>query len=299
MKANYLWPRMLLLGAALMWCGGFIGVQDALNHGWSVNYILAVRGLIGGGILLVVQRKTQWWKKIYLLRSGILLGILLFIGFGLQTIGQELSTPSNSAFLTAMYIMLVPLIMRVYKKRPIGWDASTAMVMATVGVGVLSLDANMSLHMGDLFLLICAIAFALQIVFLEEIALAHEPIALAGIQLLTMGVLGSLLIPFSTPIQPTGGYGGLLYVSLFSSCFAFLIQAACQRIVPPSTTSLLLGAESVLGSVLSVMLGYELLSSRLLIGGILFVVAIIICEGKPIARWNERKLVEPAEDIAS
>ena len=284
MKANYLFPRVMLLLAALMWGGGFIGVQNALDHGWGVYHILAIRGLLGGSLLLAANSKTHWWKKTYLLRSGVVLGFFLFVGFALQTVGQELSTPSNSAFITALYIMIVPFILRIYKKKRIVLDVYLAMGLAMIGVGVLSFTAGFSLHLGDLLLVLGSVAFAFQIVLLEEIVIMHEPLSLAGVQLLTMGVLGLALIPFQAPIQPTGGYGGLLYISIFSSCLAFLIQAICQRIVPPATTSLLLGTESVLGSVLSVLLGYEAFNNRLLFGGLLFVAAIIICEARPFTR---------------
>lgn len=270
-----------LFMTALIWGLAFIGVDDALAHGWQTFPLLAFRGIIGGTFMILFSYKKKWWKNKTTIFLGFVTGALFFAGFAFQTFGQSLSSVPNTAFITTLNVLFVPLIARIFLKRKIQNKVYIACIMALVGVGVLSFTNGFSLHIGDIYLFLCAIFFALQILFNEKCGQHNDVMSITCIQLLTMGILSFLFMPLTNQTYiPSESWGSVLFLALFSSALASVLQLYGQGHVEPSKASLILSLESVLATIFSVILLGQELTPAILIGGTLMFSAVIIVEYK-------------------
>lgn len=270
-----------LFMTALIWGLAFIGVDDALAHGWQTFPLLAFRGMIGGSFMILFSYKKKWWKNKTTIFLGFVTGALFFAGFAFQTVGQSLSSVPNTAFITTLNVLFVPIIARIFLKRKIQNKVYIACLLALTGTAVLSFTNGFTLHMGDIYLLLCAIFFALQILFNEKCGQHNDVMSITCIQLLTMGILSFIFMPITNQTYiPSEAWGSVLFLALFSSALASVFQLYGQGHVEPSKASLILSLESVLATVFSVLLLGQELTPAILIGGSLMFAAVIIVEYK-------------------
>lgn len=270
-----------LFMTALIWGLAFIGVDDALAHGWQTFPLLAFRGIIGGSFMILFSYKKKWWKNKTTIFLGFVTGALFFAGFAFQTVGQSLSSVPNTAFITTLNVLFVPIIARIFLKRKIQNKVYIACLLALTGTAVLSFTNGFTLHMGDIYLLLCAIFFALQILFNEKCGQHNDVMSITCIQLLTMGILSFIFMPITNQTYiPSEAWGSVLFLALFSSALASVFQLYGQGHVEPSKASLILSLESVLATVFSVLLLGQELTPAILIGGSLMFAAVIIVEYK-------------------
>lgn len=270
-----------LFMTALIWGLAFIGVDDALAHGWQTFPLLAFRGIIGGSFMILFSYKKKWWKNKTTIFLGVVTGALFFAGFAFQTVGQSLSSVPNTAFITTLNVLFVPIIARIFLKRKIQNKVYIACILALSGTAVLSFTNGFTLHMGDIYLLLCAIFFALQILFNEKCGQHNDVMSITCIQLLTMGILSFIFMPITNQTYiPSEAWGSVLFLALFSSALASVFQLYGQGHVEPSKASLILSLESVLATVFSILLLGQELTPAILIGGSLMFAAVIIVEYK-------------------
>lgn len=269
-----------LFMTALIWGLAFISVDESLMGGWQAFPLLTVRGLVGGGAMFLLSYKKQWWKNKTVLKLGMISGFLFFVGYATQTLGQGLSSVPNAAFLTALNILFVPLISRFFLHKKIESKVYIASMIALIGTAILTLDGKLSIHIGDILLLTCAIFFALQIIYNEKCGQANDVLSITCIQLLTMGVLSMICMPISGQIYiPTKAWGHVLYLALCSSALASMFQLYGQGHVEPSKASLILCLESPLATLFSILLLGEKLTLPIALGGGLIFLAVILVEG--------------------
>lgn len=270
-----------LFMTALIWGLAFIGVDDALAHGWTTFPLLAFRGVIGGCFMILFSYQKKWWKNKTTIFLGFVTGALFFAGFAFQTLGQSLSSVPNTAFITTLNVLFVPLIARIFLKRKIQNKVYLACLLALSGTAVLSFTDGFTLHMGDIYLFLCAIFFALQILFNEKCGQHNDVMSITCIQLLTMGLLSFLFMPITNQTYiPSEAWGSVLFLALFSSALASVFQLYGQGHVEPSKASLILSLESVLATLFSVLLLGQELTPAIIIGGAFMFSAIIIVEYK-------------------
>ncbi len=281
MKKNYT-GEIALLGAAFLWGSGFIAVEDALNNGFSPFLLLACRGLIGAIFLAIVSLKYGKWTKLTL-KHGFIAGCFMFIAFALQTYGQMLSTVSNAAFLTTLYVVMTPFILRVFFKRQIKKMVYVGAIIGLIGTAFLSLEGSLILKEADILLILCALFFGLHIIYLESLQGQHSALSLTSVQLMTMSVLSWVFIIPTQTQAITGGIPAVFYCGIVSSGIAFFLQTYGQKYVSSSMASLLLTLESVFAVMFSMLIFNEVLSIQMWIGGALLLIAVLIVnysEGK-------------------
>lgn len=271
-----------LLLTAIIWGGGFVAVKDALN---SVTpfYITGMRFAVAALIMMVV-----FWKRVIkiskeAIKLGALSGILLFAGYAVQTIGLKYTTAGKQAFLTTVYVVLVPFFAWVFlKKKPDRYSVGAA-ILAFMGIGILTLNERFSIGFGDFLTLICAIFFGIQIMSMERFARKEDPILITIVQAI---VASGLSLLFAFLFEPRLGslnmrsWGAILYLGIFSTCIAFLIQNVAQKYTTSDHAALILSLESVFGSIFAVIFLGEIFSARMLIGCAIIFLAIIIAETK-------------------
>ena len=272
---------LALFLAAILWGLAFIFVDDALKNGWQTFPLLAARGLLGGLFMFALSFKKKWWKNKKTIYLGIVTGGLFFLGFAFQTLGQGLSSVPNTAFITTLNVLFVPLIARIFLHRHIAKKVYIACGMALLGTAILSFSDSLSLHLGDIYLLLCAIFFALQILFNEKCGQHNDVLSITCIQLFTMGILSAIFMPITNQMDvPNAAWGSILYLALISSALACVLQLFGQAHVQPAKASLILSLESILATLFSVLLIGQPLTLAIIIGGSLMFSAIIIVEYK-------------------
>lgn len=265
--------------AALIWGLAFIGVENALTSGWQAFPLLMCRGLIGGSFVFLLSYKKKWWKNKKLITLGMVSGTLFFLGFAFQTLGQQLSSVPNSAFITALNILFVPLISHFFLKKEIHPKVYVASVIALIGTAFLTFESALVLHLGDIYLLLCAFFFALQIIYNEKCGQANDVLSITCIQLYTMGILSLICMPISKQMYiPNEAWGSILYLALFSSALASVFQLYGQGHVEPSKASLVLCLESPLATLFSVILLGQDLTLSIVLGGLLIFIGVLLVE---------------------
>jgi len=273
----------MLLTTAIVWGSGFVITAVALEY-LTAYQVMAGRFILASIILTVIfgyklkkATKSVVWK-------GIILGTILYIAFALQTVGLQYTTPSKNAFLTAVNVIVVPLIAyAVYKRRIDGYEIIGS-IIALVGIGCLSLQGSLTMNIGDALSLACAVAFAFDIFCTNLFVQKEDAIALTIIQFLTASVLGILVVVSQGDIPTTfekEAIYSIIYLGIFSTTIAYLCQNVANQYTTATKAAIILSTESFFGMVLSVIFLHEVLTSRMIIGAVLILLAILIAEVKP------------------
>lgn len=266
----------------IFWGIGFVFVELALTAGWQPFPLLMMRGLIGGSFMFLVSFKKKWYKNKTTIKLGIINGVIFFVGFAFQTTGQSLSSIPNTAFITSLNIIFVPLISKLFLNKKIDNKVYLAGVIGLAGTATLSLDGALSLHIGDIFLILCAIFFALQIIYNEKCGAHGDPISITCMQLLTMGVLSMIFMPLTNQMTiPTVGWENILVLAIFSSACASVCQLFGQAHVEPSKACLILSMEAVIGTFVGTIVLSQPLTTQTVLGAALMLSAVVLVEYSP------------------
>lgn len=271
-----------LIITAIIWGSGFVGSAVALDS-YTPYQILAGRFLIGAVLLCAVfYKKLKFISKSALIK-GAVLGIFLYIAFALQTVGLQYTTPSKNAFLTAVNVVIVPFIGLVLYRRKLDMFEVMGAFLAMIGVAILSLQWSTDINMGDFLSLCCAIGFAFHIFYTSQFVKQEDPIILTIVQMATAAVIGFIVVlakgEIAFSMQPEG-ITSLLYLGIFSTTIAFLLQTVSQKFISETKAAIILSTESLWGMVFSVIILSEVLTLKMGIGAVLILAAIILSETK-------------------
>ena len=226
--------------------------------------------------------------------------MFLFIAFVFQTIGISYTTASKNAFLTAINVVIVPFIGFILYKRPLDKYGIISSIIAILGIGILSLDVDFTINFGDFLTIICAFGFAFHIFFTGEFVKKHNPIVLTVVQFSVATVLSLIVQILFNEIKieaQMSSIMGVLYLGVFSTTVAFLLQTVCQKDVSETKSAIILSLESVFGTILSVIILHEVLTIRMVIGCLVIFSAIIISETKLSFLKRDIKNKQKAESI--
>lgn len=269
-----------LILVALAWGGGFVAVKGALAS-VSPFYLMAIRMLLASSLFVLFLRKQvgHITKKDWL--SGAVVGLFLFLGFAFQTVGLQYTTVSKQGFLTAVYVVLVPLLYwMLYRKMP-QKKVFIGCVVTLVGIGLISLEQGTHIGRGDWLTLVCALFFAMHILAIEHYAKHTPPIRLAFLQMLCAGVYFStcavIFEPFPSALS-WGAWRDLIYLAVVSTFFCFTVQTVAQKYTTSARVSIFLSLESVFAALLGVIVLGESLTPRMIGGCALIFAAVLLVE---------------------
>ena len=267
----------------------------ALDGGLSTVQTLTLRFFIASIILGVV-----FYKKIKeninkeSIKAGALLGLFSFIGFSTQTLGLVYTTVSKNAFITAVNVVIVPFIGFILYRRKLDKIGVISSFMALVGIGVLSLEADLSVNFGDFLTFLCAFGFAFHIFFTGEFTKKYNSYVLTVTQFVVAFLL-SLVLQIVTKQghieASTTGLLGACYLGVFSTAVAFLLQTICQSKVDQTKSAIILSTESVFGTILSVIIFHEILTPRMIMGCLIIFISIIVSETK-LSFLKKKEVIE-------
>ena len=269
--------------AAFLFGATFVVVKEAITVIPPLSFI-AWRFLLGGVVLALFAppRTAAVW------RDGSLLGILLFVGFALQTEGLARTSASNSGLITGLYVVFTPLLAAAVSRfagRPslLRIPTLVGVLLAFVGLAMLTVGDGLSLAAGDLLTVGCAIAFAGHIVALSAIAPRHPVVPLTAVQLLVTSVLAFGLAAVTGTLEPPTAevLVALLVTGLVVSAGAFLIQVWAQTVLGPSRTAVLLALEPAFAAATAAVVLGERLTPRGWAGAAIILVAIFLVLTQP------------------
>jgi drug/metabolite transporter (DMT)-like permease len=280
--------ELALASVCLIWGSTFVLVKNALND-VSPSLFLAFRFSIATVLLLLVYAARKkpdahvWW-------GGVVTGLLLFIGYLLQTLGLQFTTPAKSGFLTGLYIVLVPLLTAaVYQKAP-GLSEWVGVGLATAGMGLMTLTtARLEIGAGDLLTLGCAFAFAVHILLLDHYAKRVSTEWLTLLQIGACAVFSMVACGFlETPFVRWSPrvLVALAVTACLGTAFAFLLQTWGQRYTTPTRAALIFSLEPVFAWLTSYVFEHEVLTGQVLSGAGCILAGILLVELKPLQRAN-------------
>ena len=203
-----------LLSAAVIWGFAFVIVKNSVDTVPPV-YMLAFRfSIAAAGLALIFikqLRKIRWLDVKY----GVIIGFFLFFSYFFQTIGIKYTTAGKNAFLTTIYVVIVPFLHWLINKRKPSKNCIAAAFMAVTGIGLLSLNGDLTINYGDLLTIICGFGFAFHMIFIDKYTEIRSPLFLTLIQLTTAAVLGWILAPvleggFPVDVLQTEMWTGML-----------------------------------------------------------------------------------------
>ena len=289
MKKEQIKGSAMLLFATLIWGSAFVAQSVGMDHLGPMSF-QAVRSLLAVAAMAVLvfcadRDKARYfvqWKNKNLWKTGILCGLALFVAQSLQQMGLQYTEPGKAGFITAMYIVLVP-VFGLFLGRRCGWQIWFSVALAVAGLYLLSCVGVARINLGDVMILVSAGAFAVQILLIDYLAQELDGLRLNGIQFLVVMVLSSLV----AALTETATWQAiidcavpLLFAGILSSGVAFSLQILGQQHLPPEPASLIMSLESVF----AVLAGWVILGQTLrpieALGCCLVFAGVILCQIK-------------------
>ncbi|MGE5620570.1 MAG: DMT family transporter [Sphingomonadaceae bacterium] len=291
MLSRQLQADLWLALVTLIWGSTFVVVKNELANIGPLAFV-ALRFTFAFLFMALLMRRSLARIGRHQLAAGALIGVFLFGGYALQTVGLRYTTASKAAFITGLCVVLAPLFAHLLLGHTPSLIATLGVVLATAGLALLSLVDDLSLAMGDLLVLGCAASFALHIVSISRFAPRMDPVALTTVQIGVVAVGGAIataiLEPNPLPLKP-GSVVVAAGMGLFATALAFTIQNRVQVFTTPTHTALVLSLEPVFGAIFAYLLAGERLGPREILG------CSLILAGMVAAEFKREKGVEVAK----
>lgn len=276
--------RLLLLSAALIWGFAFVAQVVGMDTVGPFTFN-GVRFVIGSLALLPFlyfhrEEKSPVSTSIPLWAAFLMVGISLFLGATLQQVGLQYTTASKASFLTANYLLMVP-IAGLFLGQPLLRNYLIGAILAMTGVYFISITEDLTISYGDGLMLICAMAFTLQIHMLNYLTQRFSPVLLSAGQFMVTGLLNLLLaFLFETPTLAglQGAAWPILYTGILSTSVAYTLQAVGQKYMPPTEASMILSMEMVFGGISGILFLDESFTLRQTIGVIAMTCGVFLSQ---------------------
>lgn len=279
--------NLLLLLTAMIWGAAFVAQSVSMDYVGPFTFLCS-RSILGGVVLLPViavmgkgkkKKETRPGNRNILLLGGICCGVMLFIGSALQQIGIQYTTAGKAGFITAMYMVLVPICGLFFGRKP-GGKTWAAVVVALVGMYLLCLYGSgiQNLSKGDLLEMLCALGFTGHILVVDHFSPKVDGVKMSCIQFFVCGILAGIFMLILEAPSWENIYAAavpILYAGILSSGAGYTLQIVAQKDTQPTVASLLMSLESVFSLIFGWILLKEAMSSVELLGCVLMFAAII------------------------
>lgn len=275
----------LLLLTALIWGSAFVVVKNTLDS-FPPAAIIAMRYTIAAVLTGLAFRKHLRGITRADIARGAMVGLFLSAAYIVQTVGLQFTTAGRNAFLTTVYVLLVPFGCCALFRQRLRKENFIAAALMLAGIGFLSLDGESGgLNVGDVLTLVCGALFAAHIIAVERCQHSTNAYALIVLQFAFSAVFSfgyHVLFERGMPLSFTPeSIGGLLYLAVFSTTIAMSLQNIGQSMAPAAHAAILLSLESVFGVLFSFLLLGERLTPKTLLGFVVIFAALIINERVP------------------
>lgn len=283
-----------LLAVTIVWGSSFVLTKNSLDHLSTYNF-LAIRFILAALISSAIFYKNMIKLDKNTVKYGVLIGIILFTGYALQTIGLNYTSASKSGFITGFSVIIVPILSALLLKVKPHKSAVIGVICAIFGLGFLTLDSSLALNIGDIYTFIASLMFAMHIITVGKYTVKVDSIAMAIIQIGVVGIL-SLIFSFATenPIIPKGLgiWTSMFVLSVLCTSVAFIVQNVMQKFTSPTHTALIYSGEPVFSAIFAYFVANEVLTRRGIFGSILILLGMIVSEldWKTVLSKDKKKL---------
>ncbi len=287
-----------LVFATICWGISFVFVKTTVEV-MPPLYLLGIRFLAGGVIIALIFWRRFIKASTTLIVHGSLIGLLLFTAEVFQTYGIKYTTAGKNAFLTAVYVILVPFFHYFFNKVKPRLRYVIAAVIGFWGIGLISLTEDFTVSLGDWLTLVCGIFYAFQIILISVYAANEDPIVLVIWEFLITGVLSFAAAPFVSGAMASSMFTfdsviGLAYLIVFSTILGYGLQLVCQKYAPPAPAAIIMGMEAVFGALASYILLGETMTQKMITGCVMMVAAMMMVEIDIIGYFYPDEYVESA-----
>lgn len=287
------WAIIALFGVTFAWGAAFVLMKDAINE-QPVFDFLATRFTLATVVMIAIRPQVLKAIDKKLLFRGSILGVMLGLAYITQTIGLDLTTAAITGFLTGLYVIFTPILFWMIYRKKVQGKVLIGSITAFIALLFISFN-GFSLDAAQVWLIACAVLFAGHIVGLSVWSTAKDIYPLTVIQLGAGSIvcwMGALADGYQAPPNASV-WGVVVFTAVFATAAAFLVQTWAQSIMDPSRVAIILTTEVIFAAAIAVAVGQEVLALRVVIGGALMVIAMLIVE------WPDKKSKSPLEQTHS
>jgi drug/metabolite transporter (DMT)-like permease len=287
---------LLLFSVAIFWGSNFVVIKSAVERtseiaagsivAGTLLYLL-LRYVVATGIFAAAQPRSWLRSSRRDWGMGGLLGAFYLTALILQTVGLQRTSPGVSGFITGMSVAMVPFLYWLVARRSPGRWQIIGAVVATVGLGALSLQGDFTLKWGDAITLLATLFYALHIMATGFFAPKVQPSTLAVTQMVVSTAALVVIAPFVVHVTfdvPWQVWAAVVWTAVTGTIYAFFIQSWAQRFTTSTHAAILLGFESVFAAIAGIVAGMDSVTWRLLVGGLLMMTGVFIVELLPSAK---------------
>ena len=303
MKVNRIRQNVFPVLAALIWGTAFVAQSVGADYVGPFTFT-AARSTVAFVFLLALclllrRRRRRDFRgeaaprpgtRRDLLLGGLCCGTALTVATNLQQMGLETTSSGKAGFITALYIVIVPIAgIFLRKKAPRAIWFSVALAVA--GLYLLCVQESFSITEGDVYVLLCSFCFAGHILIIDHFTQKVDGVELSCVQFLVVAVLSAAIMLIMEPIDWAGlaaCIGPVLYVGIFSSGVAYTLQILAQKDSDPTVVSLLLSLESVFATVAGALILGDRMSGKEYLGCVLMLCAVVLAQLPDFRRKRER-----------
>ena len=279
-----------LVTAVLIWGSAFIaqsvGMEkigpftfQTFRNGLAILFLLPVTALFDIR-KYTAKKSVKKWMEPKLWKAGLLCGLALFCAASFQQVGLVYTDAGKAGFITAMYIIGVPLLGIFVKRRP-GKTALFSVFLAVIGLYLLSAAGVSHINKGDLLLMGCALCYSFQILFVEFFGADQDPIRLNFIQVLVTFLLSAVCM-FATETfrmaDVYSAFGAIAYAGILSTGIAFTLQLIGQKDLDPTPAAIIMSMESVVAVICGAVILKETMTPWEISGCVLMFAAVILSQ---------------------
>jgi drug/metabolite transporter (DMT)-like permease len=293
MKVNRVRQNVFPIIAAMIWGTSFVAQSVSADHVEAFTFNTA-RSVVAFLFLLILclvfrslRKQGKWAEQENprgnvrdLLISGVCCGTALTIASNLQQKGLETTTSGKAGFITALYIVIVP-VFGLFLKKKAPKAIWISIVFAVVGLYCLCITESLSITIGDFYVLLCSFCYAVHILVIDHFTQKVDGVALSCMQFLVCGILSAVgMIAIESPSWEAIliCLGPILYVGIFSSGIAYTLQILAQKDSNPTVVSLLLSLESVFATLSGALILGDQMSGKEYFGCLMMLVAVVLAQ---------------------
>lgn len=269
----------------MFWGSASVVIKIALDANASPGFINFFRGLLFAILILLFFYKKIIKMTFKEFKIGLIAGLLNFGGYITQTIGVQYTTPSNSSFIAATYVVVIPFIAWGIYQKKLQLKSFVSIFFCLLGMTILTgiVNESLTINVGDSYSFICVLFYAGTIVYLSY-GVKSTDVSIVAFMLAVVQTIGGLLISIFmetgqlTEIDWSHAIVPLLYIGIICSFVGQTLQVLAQKHTSATSAGLIMMLEGVFGSVFSVAFGFDTFTVKLVVGGIFIMLSIIVME---------------------
>ena len=255
----------------------YVLTKICLNYSTELH-IISFRFLIAFVISLIFLQKKIFPIKIKEILYSLILSVLLFMVFITMTIGVKYTTATNASFLISLSVIFIPFFSWIFNKEKPKKSIFIVLIIALIGIMLLTLDKNLEFHIGDILCLICSLLFSFHVLITERFVKNNNPITLGVLQFGGVALLSFLVqYPIEKFTLPKNEkfWISLMILSVFCTALAYIIQTVSQKKLSSTLIGLILSLEPIFSGIFGYFILNEYLSLQQYIGAFLLLISII------------------------